>query len=170
MEIFKTIKEYPNYSVSTEGRIKKNSNNRLMKPTIKSNGYMQINLFTGDGRRKKEYVHRLVALTFIPNVNHFPEVNHIDGIRDHNNVSNLEWVTHEENMKKAVFLNKSIRVKNKSGEIVGEFYNIETACSALSLTGSNVSACLHGSRQKTHKGYTFEFIDCKEVNNAQNLR
>lgn len=98
MEIFKTIKEYPAYSISTEGRVRKNSNQKLMNPSRKPNGYMQINLFTGDGRRKKEYVHRLVALTFIPNENHFPEVNHIDGVRDNNSVSNLEWVTHKENM------------------------------------------------------------------------
>lgn len=159
MEIFKTIKEYPAYSISTEGRIRKNSNQKLMNPSKKPNGYMQINLFTGDGRRKKEYVHRLVALTFIPNDNHFPEVNHIDGVRDNNSVSNLEWVTHKENMEKALFLNKSIRVKKLNGEIVGEFSNIDTACSTLGLTGSNVSECLHNGRQRTHKGYTFEFTD-----------
>lgn len=159
MEIFKTIKEYPAYSISTEGRIRKNSNQKLMNPSRKPNGYMQINLFTGDGRRKKEYVHRLVALTFIPNGNHFPEVNHIDGVRDNNSVSNLEWVTHKENMGKALFLNKSIRVRNLNGEIVGEFSNIDMACSTLGLTGSNVSECLHNGRQRTHKGYTFEFTN-----------
>lgn len=157
MEIFKTIKEYPSYSISTEGRVRKNSNQKILTPSKKPNGYMQINLFTEDGRRKKEYVHRLVALTFIRNDNRYPEVNHIDGIRDNNVVSNLEWVTHEENLSKAIFLNKPIRVKKK-GVIVGEFPNINTACITLGLTGSNVSSCLHDGKQKTHKGYTFEFV------------
>lgn len=157
MEIFKTIKEYPAYSVSTEGRIRKDTNHKLLSPTKKPNGYYQVNLFTGDGRRKKEYVHRLVALTFIPNENGYPEVNHIDGIRDNNTLSNLEWVTHENNMAKAIFLNKPIRVFSR-GEEVGVYSNIQTACSELGLTDSNVSACLHGVRQKTHKGYTFQFI------------
>lgn len=53
MEMFKTIKEYPLYSVSTMGRIRKNSDNKILSPSKKSNGYMQINLFTNDGRRKK---------------------------------------------------------------------------------------------------------------------
>lgn len=157
MEMFKVIKEYPLYSVSIEGRVIKNSNRKVMKPSKKPNGYMHINLFTCDGRRKKEYVHRLVALTFIPNPQHFPEVNHIDGVRDHNVVGNLEWVTHKENMDKGSIA-KKIRVLARDGSVVGEFQSIDAACRKLGLTGSNVSSCLHGGRQKTHRGYTFEFI------------
>jgi hypothetical protein len=115
---------------------------------------MQINLFTNDGRRKKEYIHRLVALTFLPNEYHLPEVNHIDGIRDNNVLSNLEWVTHQENVDKST-LARGIRVYTASGDIVGTYAKISDACLALGLTGSNVSACLHG-KQTTHKGFTFE--------------
>ena len=158
MEMFKTIKEYPLYSVSTMGRIKKNSDNKILSPSKKSNGYMQINLFTNDGRRKKEYVHRLVAITFIPNESRLPEVNHIDGIRDNNRASNLEWVTHDENMKKSSLLKPVIVKRKVSGDIVGTFDSIQTACNALGLTDSNISACLHDRyRQSSHKGYTFEF-------------
>lgn len=156
MEIFKTIKEYPLYSVSTEGRVIQNGSGRMMKPSKKPNGYMQINLFTCDGRRKKEYVHRLVALTFLPNEGRLPEVNHIDGKRDNNTVCNLEWVTRRENIEKSnVF--KGVCVRKKSGEFVGRFGSINEACSTLGLTGSNVSACLHGKKQKTHRGYIFDF-------------
>ena len=115
---------------------------------------MQINLFTCDGRRKKEYVHRLIALAFIENPNRFPEVNHIDGVRDNNVVSNLEWVSHKENMEKST-LPKRISVKRISDGKLTVFDTIGEACSSLNLTGSNVSACLSGN-QKTHKGYTFE--------------
>ena len=154
MEIFKVIKEYPMYSVSTEGRIRKNSTRKILVPSRKSSGYMQINLMTNDGRRKKEYVHRLVALTFLANDNHFPEVNHIDGVRDNNVLSNLEWVTRMENMAKSSWP-KRITVYTKNGDLVGAFDKIGDACSALGLTESNVSACLHGY-QKTHKGFIFE--------------
>ena len=140
MEMFKTIKEYPLYSVSTMGRIKKNSDNKILSPSKKPNGYMQINLFTNDGRRKKEYVHRLVAITFIPNESRLPEVNHIDGIRDNNRVSNLEWVTHDENMKKSSLLKPVIVKRKVDGDIVGTFDSIQTACNALGLTDSNISA------------------------------
>ena len=153
MEIFKTIKEYPMYSVSTEGRIRKNSDQKILTPSRKPSGYMQINLFTNDGRRKKEYVHRLMALTFLDNPNHFPEVNHIDGVRDNNTLSNLEWITHVENMAKSTWPKKmSVYLGDN---LVGTFAKIEDACSELGLTGSNVSACLHGN-QTTHKGFTFK--------------
>ena len=157
MEIFKIIKEYPMYSVSTEGRVMKNSTRKIMKPSKMRNGYMQINLFTKDGRRKKELVHRLVALTFIPNENKLPAVNHIDRIRHNNHVSNLEWVTHKENVAKSS-APKRIKVRNLKSGVIAEFDSIRDACNKLFLTESNVSACLHSCRQRTHKGYTFEFI------------
>ena len=154
MEIFKIIKEYPLYSVSNMGRIRKNSNRKIMSPTVKPSGYMQVNLFTCDGRRKKEYVHRLVAITFIPNDKCLPEVNHIDGIRDNNVVSNLEWVSRQENVDKSS-VPKHIRVLDRNGRDVGVFEKIKDACSTLGLTDSNVSACLHG-KQKTHNGFIFK--------------
>lgn len=157
MEIFKVISEYPLYSVSTNGRIMKNASHKIMKASRMRNGYMQINLFTNDGRRKKELVHRLVAMTFIPNDKKLPAVNHIDRVRDNNHVTNLEWVTHKENVAKSS-APKKIKVKHlKSGE-VAEFDSIREACDRLSLTHSNVSACLNISRQQTHRGYVFEFI------------
>ena len=127
MEIFKTIKDYPLYSVSTHGRIMKNSNRKIMKPSLKPNGYMSINLFTSDGRRKKELVHRLVAITFIPNDEHLPEVNHIDGVRDNNVLSNLEWVSRRENIAKSS-LQKRIKVLNGNLEVVGCYDSIQIAC------------------------------------------
>ena len=154
MEIFKVIKEYPLYSVSNEGRIMKNSTRKMLNPSKKPNGYMHVNLFTGDGRRKKEYVHRLVAITFLQNELGLPEVNHIDGVRDNNALTNLEWVSRSENVAKSS-LPKVISVFRESGELIAEFDSIVDACENLGLTGSNVAACLHG-RQKTHRGYTFK--------------
>lgn len=156
MEIFKLIQEYPMYSVSTEGRIRKNSTQKILTPSKMPNGYLQINLVTCDGRRKKELVHRLVALTFLPNENRLPEVNHIDGIRDHNTLTNLEWVTRQENVHKSS-IPTSIRVYKKNGDFVGTFNMIREACLELGLTESNLSACIHG-RQKTHKGFVFRVV------------
>ena len=53
------------------------------------------------GNRTREKVHRLVAELFIPNPNNLPEVDHLDGNRMNSSKDNLEWVTHEENVKRA---------------------------------------------------------------------
>lgn len=155
MEIFKTIKEYPDYSVSNYGNVRNDSNQRILSPSKKTNGYMQINLKTRDGRRKKEYVHRLVALAFVPNPDGLPQVNHIDRIRDNNVSENLEWVTAAENIRKSS-LCTPIRVLRTDRTLVGEYPTICDACRELDLWDSNVSVCLYGGRQKTHRGYIFE--------------
>lgn len=63
--------------------------------------YMSVGLW----EKKKQYnftVHRLVALAFIPNPQEKPEVNHIDGNRENNKASNLEWCTRQENVEHAI--------------------------------------------------------------------
>lgn len=100
-------RDYPNYGngdyqISTFARIKslKNGRVRIMKPFF-TREYMQIELYQ-DSKGKTFHVHRLVAETFIPNPDNLPEVNHRDGQKYNNHVSNLEWVTHAQNMRHAV--------------------------------------------------------------------
>lgn len=59
-------------------------------------GYLHVKLQTPTGR-KTAYIHRLVAEAFMPNPYNLPQVNHIDGNKYNNHVSNLEWCTQEEN-------------------------------------------------------------------------
>ena len=89
------------YSVSSEGRIRNNRTGNILKPSIHKRGYLKINLDV-DGKRYSKSMHRLIALTFIPNPENKAEVNHINGIHDDNRVVNLEWVTPEENIRHSV--------------------------------------------------------------------
>ena len=61
-------------------------------------GYL-VAVLSNDGVYRREYIHRLVAKAFLPNPEDKPEVNHIDGNKHNNSVSNLEWVTKSENGK-----------------------------------------------------------------------
>lgn len=110
-EIWKNIKNYNGYyQVSNLGNVKslrrKRSdsrhfiNERLLKPIKHTGGYLCVSLVK-DKIIKPYYIHRLVALTFISNSSNKPEVNHKDGIKNHNEATNLEWFTSKENKEHA---------------------------------------------------------------------
>lgn len=77
-----------------------------IKPHIK-NGYLAVNLYK-DGVCKHFYIHRLVAETFIPNLENKPLINHINCNKMNNNVDNLEWCTQSENILHAVKLGRHV--------------------------------------------------------------
>lgn len=73
-----------------------NRKGKLLKPKIDRYGYETV-VLTKDGIRKNYTIHKLVALAFIPNPENKKTVNHKDGNKLNNNVSNLEWATEKEN-------------------------------------------------------------------------
>ena len=91
------------YQESTFGRTKsfKNGKVTIRKPYVDKRGYLRVELYK-DGNRKHFGVHQLVALTFIPNFENKPEINHEDGHPMNNCVSNLSWVTNSENIQHAI--------------------------------------------------------------------
>ena len=72
---------------------------RKLKPEETKKGYLRVQLYDANGKRKHYKVHRLVAQAFIANPDGKPQVNHKDGNKHNNSVTNLEWVTDEENKK-----------------------------------------------------------------------
>ena len=108
-EIWKTVDGYNGkYMISNYGNVlSKNFLNtgedRLLKLKRHHSGYIFVRLCNGAGQKQKnQTIHILVARAFIPNPDNKPCVNHIDGNKANNHVTNLEWVTHKENKQHAI--------------------------------------------------------------------
>ena len=90
------------YAITEEGQIINLANNQPLQPIVHENGYLKVGLATGNGDRKQELVHILVAKHFIPNPYGHPQVNHKDGIKANCGKDNLEWVTAQGNVSHAL--------------------------------------------------------------------
>ena len=106
-EIWKDICGYEGkYQVSNLGRVKSlydghgNYRELIMKGRNEGHGYLKVDL-SKNGKYKGIRIHRLVAMAFIPNPNHYEQVDHLDGNKTNNNVANLEWVSPKENTNRA---------------------------------------------------------------------
>jgi hypothetical protein len=75
-------------------------NGKFLNQHKHSGGYLMA-VLTTHSKKRMRYIHRLVAQTYIPNPHSLPEVNHKDGNKKNNHVSNLEWVTRKQNAKHA---------------------------------------------------------------------
>ncbi len=121
MELFKIIKEFPQYQISNLGNIKNKSNKILVVGKRKSNsGYIQVRL-SKNGKYYYRYLHRLLAEAFIENNNNYRTVNHIDGNKVNNKLNNLEWASDEQQQRHAFLTNLKHNGKSFTKE---QLYNI----------------------------------------------
>lgn len=165
------------YQVSNLGRVKSLGNDktrkeRILKPFTNKQGYQQVSLCK-DGKVKILYVHRLVAMAFIPNTNNYAEVNHIDENPSNNHISNLEWCdrkyncnygTRNEKVSKALsgkFGKKNNRSKQiiqltLDGEFIKNWGSMMDVERKLGYHQSSISQCCKG-RYKSANGYKWKF-------------
>jgi len=94
-EIWKSIPGFNKYKVSSLGRIMAVKTGKLMTPYIK-NGYSTCNIIDDNGIDKNVFFHRMVGITFIPNLDAKPTINHLNKIRNDNRVENLAWASFKE--------------------------------------------------------------------------
>ena len=162
------------YQVSTDGNVKSlrkhnHKNPIILKPKLTWDGYYDITLYY-DGKPKSIRVHRIVAETFIPNKENKPQVNHIDGNKLNNCVTNLEWVTNIENHVHAIRIglekvfgdenpnSKAVIQMDKNGNYIREYSCIKYASDLTGVSQNHISSVCTGKRKSAggfiwaHKG------------------
>jgi len=186
-EIWKKVKGFEDsYKVSNMGRLKSLSRvclyrkggrtkEMICKPILKSIGYTQhtlSNLFKN--KSKLVLTHRLVAEHFIPNPENKPQVNHKNGVKTDNKVTNLEWVTVSENGLhgyrvlgyKAHIVGKFGKYHPTSKPIIqktigGKFIKkwdcgLDAVRSIDGLDSGSITRCCQG-KYRQHKGFKWEY-------------
>lgn len=130
----KIIKEFPNYVVCSTGKIF-NKDKLMLKPSLSNSGYLYVTLYN-EGKRKKMYIHRLVAEHFLSE-SLYDKVNHKDGDKLNNALSNLEWCDTSYNTKHA-YDTGLISKKTVLDKIVPEdlYNNYKSGSSMLSIAKS----------------------------------
>lgn len=152
----KPVKDFGyRYLVSDKGNVWSVFSGRYLKEEYHVDGYKMVTLCK-NGECKSFSVHRLVAEAFIPNPMNKRTVNHIDGNPANNDVINLEWSTHSENLKHAYDNNLASQKSGKdnlrsfklqyickdSGKVVGEIYGQAEASRVLGIPQGNISRAL----------------------------
>ena len=168
MTIKEIWREIPNtngyYQVSNIGNVRSMPRNKtkggiLKLMTYDRNNYYIVKLCV-NGKETRHFVHKLVAQAFIPNHLNKPQVNHKNGIKTDNRVSNLEWVTCSENIEHAFRhkLHKTEQViQVKDDKIVRVFRNCYYASTQTGIEYVSIYYCLRG-KQKQAGGYNWCFV------------
>lgn len=172
------------YAVDKEGRVYSYNSYHARKTEyaeiygrINKHGYVQIRLTRFAGDKIKTYlIHRLVAITYLPNPENKPQVNHKNGKKHDNRLCNLEWATRSENKRHSIDVlgekpsrgglgkrgkdnknSKPIGQYSLSGELIRRFDSIAQASEELNISGGHICSTANG-KLKSHKGYLWKFI------------
>lgn len=165
METIKPVKGYEgHYSVSADGVIFSAITGKSLKPYM-SDRYYRVKLYS-NGKGKMYMLHRIVAEAFCENSEGKPFVNHIDGDKENNAASNLEWCTASENEKHAHLLGlndiehmlrvtrKRVIQKDLSGHILKIWTSMSEAARAVGVDVSGISFCCSG-KTRSCGGYVW---------------
>lgn len=136
---FDAMKAHPHYEgyfLTEDGRVYSTRHRwgpiqpRELKAQTDSDGYLHLRVYYGSRSQKKDVsVHRLVAQTFIENPDNLPEVNHINGVKHDNRVSNLEWVNRSQQ------ITHSHRINSKY------LYTVQIQATGETFETASLSSC-----------------------------
>jgi hypothetical protein len=160
------------YAIDKASTIYNIQTGEIKHPTVGNHGYHSIDLYR-NGKRKTLLVHRLMAETFIPNPISKRTVNHKDGNKLNNVLSNLEWATYSENNKhsfdklgrkaymagrfgKLNHNSKPILMYSKNGDLLQRYDSIMDAERNVGILNNSIVNCLK-QKSKTAGGYKWRY-------------
>lgn len=169
--MFKPIKGFEElYSINEEGVVKsvgRNGNGfkeHIMTSSTDSDGYKVVKLRNKNKVITKK-IHRMVAEVFLDNPDNKPQINHKDGNKANNHISNLEWVTASENIRHAkdhglqCECPNRVKVaqKTRAGQVIATYQSLKAAEIETGIHWTGISAVIRGVR-KTAGGFIWERI------------
>lgn len=145
------VRSLDRYVFTIKGCGKRFVSGEIKKPTQRKSGYLKTGLYK-EGKSKTREVQRLVAEAFIDNPLGKTQVNHIDGDKTNNCVSNLEWVTPQENtIHSFTVLKRGLRKVHQcdlDGNIINTFDSVKEASERTNVARCSISNVIHGRRNK----------------------
>ena len=174
------MKDIPNfegkYAITENGEVWSYKHKKFLKPQI-VNGYYKVDLVDRDNKVHQCTIHRLMALTFLPNPNNLPCINHKDEVKTNNHIDNLEWCTYKYNSnygsaREKISTNKTaegwkrcreacVKARSKAIKCIetGVLYkSAREAQRILNLPNAHINDCCNGKRNIAG-GYHWEFVD-----------
>lgn len=173
MENWKDVIGYEGlYKVSDQGNVYSCVTNKVLTPAICGRGYLKVILCRNKHDHKNMMIHRLVAESFLPNPEGKLTVNHIDGNKQNNSATNLEWNTYSENLKHAYShkLNRwnekkgrpmraVLMIDRETGKAMRKFESIGDAVRHFGDHNQAHIIDVCRGRRKQYKGFFWEYAD-----------
>lgn len=163
-ETWKVVQGFELYSISNLGRLKikqRSGTYKICPQQITDRGYYYYKL-KGQCKKYKMRIHRLVAMAFLPNINNYEQVNHINGNKSDNRVENLEWCSNSMNIEHRIQVlgfksgKKAVQKLSLNGEVIKEYISLQEAAKDNNCSKANISSVCNG-RMKTSAGFKWKY-------------
>ena len=144
------------YFISENGDVLNSTSGRMLKHQDNGNGYKKV-IMTNKGVQIQRYVHRLVAELYIPCIKNKNQVNHIDGDKNNNSLSNLEWVNNSENQIHA----HKTGLKKSGNKIWNGKFSAEDLAKIKDLDAKGMKRCLIAKEMNCSKSTISDILNNK---------